>query len=212
LVIANSDSELSRTGVAHHDRVEPTGAAAAPGVRAELAAGRDEVIADVIEQFGGERARTDTGHVGLGDADDPRDVSGADTGAGARAAGNRIRRGHERIRAVIEIEERRLRAFEEHVLSRVEGLVDKPDRVRDVRLEPRPADLEILAADHVDVDGELVVDLGQHGIDGVQHDLELLPEDLGVEQVLHAQPYPHRLVGVRGPMPRRVVPSELRPR
>ena len=128
-----------------------------------------------------------------------RDVARADAGTGARAARNRIRRRDEGIRAVVEIEERRLRAFEQHVLPGVERFVDEPDRVRDVRLEPRPADLEILTADLVDVDGELVVDLGQHRVDGVQHDLELCRKILGSSRSCTRSPTRMALSAYAGP-------------
>ncbi len=46
--------------------------------------------------------------------------------------------------------------------------------------------------------GQAVVDLGQHAVLLAQREVELLAEDLGVEQVLHAQADAQRLVGVGG--------------
>ena len=43
--------------------------------------------------------------------------SGPDAAARARAAGDRVRRGHERVAAVVEVEQRALRALEQHVLA-----------------------------------------------------------------------------------------------
>ena len=75
----------------------------------------DEVVTDVVEELGDERSRSHPGDVGLGDADHPLDVAEPDPGAGGGAARHRIRRGHERIRPVIEVERRPLCALEEHV-------------------------------------------------------------------------------------------------
>ena len=49
--------------------------------------------------------------------------------------------------------------------------------------------------------GQPVVHLGQDGVLLLQDHVELLPEDLGVEQVLDPQAHPGRLVGVGGPDP-----------
>ena len=48
-----------------------------------------------------------------------------------------LRRGDERIGAVVEVEERRLRALEQHVLAGLERVVHEVDGVGDQRREPR---------------------------------------------------------------------------
>ena len=106
--------------VTEHDHVAPTGATTTAGVRSVLVTDVDEGIADLVSELGGERSGTDTGRIGLGDTDDTVDVPRADASAGAGAAGDRIRRGHERIGAVIKIEEGGLRTLEQHVLARFE--------------------------------------------------------------------------------------------
>ena len=60
---------------------------------------------------------------------------------------------------------------------------------------------EVPLADLVGVERQAVVHLGEDAVLLAQHELELLAEDLGVEQVLHPQPHPERLVGVGGPDP-----------
>ena len=77
-------------GLAQHHAVEPAGAPAATGDGAELAADVDELVAELVEQLGGERAAADAGGVRLGDADDAGEVARADAGADARAAGGRV--------------------------------------------------------------------------------------------------------------------------
>ena len=135
--------------------------------------------------------------VGLGDADDPVDVARADAGAGARAAGHRVRRRDEGIRAVVEVEERGLRALEQHVLAGLERLVHQADGVGDVRLEPRRELAEVAVGDLV----------GRRAAGGCRPwpgrrsspcstTSSFCPEDLRVEQVLHPQADAQRLVGV----------------
>ncbi len=48
------------------------------------------VVADLIDEFGRERARADASDVGLGNADDPFDVARADPGADARTTRDRV--------------------------------------------------------------------------------------------------------------------------
>ena len=66
-----------------------------------------------------------------------RSIARADAGARAHAARDRVARRHVRIRAVVEVEERRLRALEQHPLLGVERLVHEVHGVVDHRLEAR---------------------------------------------------------------------------
>ena len=108
-------------GVAQHHAVEPAGPAATAGDRAELAADLDEPVAVGIGELGRERPGPDPGRVGLGDPDDAVDVARAEAGAGARAAGGRVRRRDVRVGAVVEVEERGLGALEQQVGARRRG-------------------------------------------------------------------------------------------
>ena len=121
----------------------------------------DEHVAGFVVELGRERTRADAGDVRLGHTDDPIDVARADAGTGARTAGDGVRRRHERIRAVIEIEKGRLGAFEQDVLIDLERIVHEPNGVADVGLEPWRDLVEVLADDGVALDRELVVDLGR---------------------------------------------------
>ena len=99
----------------------------------------DEQVADrvALEQLGRERPAADARRVRLHDADDALDRARPDAGAGAHAARDRVARRDERIRAVVEVEERRLRAFEQHPLLRVERFVHEVHGVVDHRREAR---------------------------------------------------------------------------
>ena len=55
--------------------------------------------------LGGNGTGADPGDVGLGDADDPVDVSGPDPGADAGTAGSRVRGGDEGIGPMVQVEE-----------------------------------------------------------------------------------------------------------
>ena len=140
--------------------------------------------------------RPDPGDVRLDDAHHPVDVAGADPRARARAAGHRVGRRDVGIGAVVEVEEGGLGALEQHVLAELERLVGEVDRVGHVGLDPRRQLAEVEVGDLVDRRRQLVVDLGEQLGLVLEHQLELLAEDLGVVHVLHAQADPGGLVGV----------------
>ena len=169
-------------GVLEHHQVEPPGAPAPLGVGAELGAAIDEQVADrvALEQFGRERSAADPGGVRLHETDDAVDRPRSDPRARAHAARNRIARGHERIGAVVEVEEGGLGALEEHPLLRVERLVYEVHRVVDERFESRHEG-EIALGKLFRVDRQAVVDLGEHAVLLAQRQVELLAKDLGVE-------------------------------
>ncbi len=100
---------------------------------------------------------------------------------------------------MVEVEEGGLGALEQHVLSGVEGVVHEAHGVGDVVLEAGAVLVEVAIGDLVGVERELVEDLGQDLVLLLGQDLELGPEDLRVEEVLHPQPHAGRLVGVGGP-------------
>ena len=83
-----------------------------------------------------ERPLADARHVRLGDADHRVDPRRADADAGRRAPGHGRRRGDERVRAVVEVEQRSVRALEEHALAVAQRAVDEERGVRDVRPQP----------------------------------------------------------------------------
>ena len=100
--------------MAQHHEVEPTRATASPSHGAELAADINDPVGYVSVHLGGERSGTDSSGVRLGDADDTRDVAWADAASCTRTTGGGVRRRHVRIRAVVDIEEGRLRALEQN--------------------------------------------------------------------------------------------------
>jgi len=78
-------------GVAQLHEVEPARSARAAGGGAELAAGGAQARAEVIFEFGRERAGANARGVGLGDAPDFVDRRRAHAGADAGRASDRIR-------------------------------------------------------------------------------------------------------------------------
>ena len=110
--------------------------------------------------------------------------------------GDRARRGDERVGAVVEVEQRSLRAFEQDEPALAERPVDQERGVGHVRPQAlrealvargQVLELERLGAVHP---LEPDVLLGER-------DLDLLPQDLRLEQVLDADPEPRGLVRVR---------------
>ena len=106
--------------MAQHHRVEPADATTTPGVGAVLAAAFDDGVADgvAVEQLGRERPAPTRLVYALTIPDHPVDRARTDAGTGTHRAGDRVRRRDEGIRAVVEVEVRGLRAFEEHRAAR----------------------------------------------------------------------------------------------
>ena len=128
-----------------HHRVEPTRTTLASGVRAVLVTALDQQRARLVVELGREWSTAHASHVCLRDTDDTVDVKWPHAATRARPAGDRVRRRHERIRAVVEIEECGLRTFEQDVLLEVEGVMHETHRVAHVRLQLRRELVEIAA-------------------------------------------------------------------
>ena len=184
--------------LAGHDGVEPADASTATGVGPELVPALDERLPDLAVDFRGEGTGAHARDVGLGDADDRRDVARPEAGAGAGAAGDGVGGGHERIGAVVEVEEGRLGALEQDPLAAIERVVHDGDGVADHRRQPGCELIEVLLGDRRRLDGGTVVDLGEDEVLLVQHHVEFLAKDLGVQEVLHAKSDARGLVGVGG--------------
>ena len=101
---------------------------------------------------------------------------------------------------MVEVEQRSLRSLQEDSLAVAERSPQERAGVVDVRRDAIPH-RQVLISDPVAVQGQPVVDLRQDGVLLLQHDLELLAEDLGVREVLDPKPDPRRLVGVGRPDP-----------
>ena len=186
-------------GVAEHDGIQPARAPTTPGGGPVLMADVHEVVAHLVEQLGGERPCSHTRHVGLGDAYDPVDIPGTDAGTGAGAAGNRVGRRHERIGAVVQVQEGRLGALHEDPASGVQLVVDQADGVGDVGDEPRRAGTQVLLGHLVGIDRESVEHACEHLVGVFKGGTELLSEDLLVEEVLDPDAHPHGPVCIGRP-------------
>ena len=105
-------------GVAERDEVEPAAAALAAGDRAELAAELAHPLLVRPLDLGRERTRADARDVGLRDADHGVDPRRPDPDPRAAPPASVGRGGDERIRAVVDVEQRPVRALEEDVACR----------------------------------------------------------------------------------------------
>ena len=101
---------------------------------------------------------------------------------------------------MVEVEQRALRSLEEDALAVVERPVDEQRGVGDERPQPLGEAL-VARGDVVQLERLLLVDALQPDVLLGERDLDLLPQDLGIEQVLDPDPEPCRLVGVRGTDP-----------
>ena len=122
---------------------------------------------------------------------------GRDPRAGRRATGGRGRRGDVRVRAVVDVEHRGLRALEEHAVAIVDPAREQQGGVGDVGCEPAGV-AEVLVEDLLHREGLRVIDLAQEPILLRDVQLEFLAEEPLVEEIGHADPRARRLVHVGG--------------
>jgi len=119
-------------GLAHQHRVEPAAAPLAPGDCAEFRAGLADPFADFIVQFRREGPIADPRRVGLGNAEHEADVARATARTRGRLSRHCVGRGDIRIGAVIDIEQRALRPFEQHAAALMADLFQfAPHRPRE---------------------------------------------------------------------------------
>ena len=183
--------------VAQRHEVGPAAAPRAARRGAELAAALAQFLADLVVQFGRERPGPDARRVGLGDAPDLGDVARADTGADTGSTGDGVGRGDEGVGAVVDVQQRGLRALEDHELLVVERAVQQRSRVSDVLLQAVPVE-QVLLGHRVQIERRVALERAQHQLLRLQRGHDLLLEDLLVEQVLDADAQTRCLVGVAG--------------
>lgn len=82
-------------------------------------------LADLVIQFGRERAFANTGRVGLGDAENITQGTRTHARTGSGLTGNGVGRGHVRIGAVVDIEQRTLSAFKQDACAGAALLVEQ---------------------------------------------------------------------------------------
>jgi len=153
-----------------------------------------ESLAVVVEQLGHERASTYTSRIGLGDANDTRDVTRPEARTDACATGSRVGRRHVRVGAVVQVEESRLGTFEEdvgvggkRVVQQRHGVGDVGDEACAEFIEPVDDffDVEFLAAGIAD---QLVLRRSTFTHETL--------EALGVADIADADTHAAHLVGV----------------
>src|SRR5512145_117043 len=163
--------------------VEPAGAPRPAGGGAEFLSALAQVLPDVVRELGRERPAADARRIRLCNADHIVQVVRADARAGRRGAGDAVRRGDERVRAVVDVEERALRAFEEQVLSGAVRMVEGTWHVGDQRREAR-GERKGLVKNLPPIELWLLVVVLQDKIVEVEQLAQLLREACGLEKVL----------------------------
>ena len=74
--------------------------------------------------------------------------------------------------------------------------MDEIDRIGDHRCQSRRTHVEVVSGDRVAIERKLVEHLGEDRVLLLERDVELLPEDLRIEKVLHSQTNTRGLVGI----------------
>ena len=201
-------TRVDRDRVAQRHRVEPADAAGPPGRRADLVAARGDPGADLLVSSVGNGPEPTRVEYAFMTPRTSSTWSGPIAAARARAARDRVRRGHERVRAVVQVEERPLGALEEHVIAPPRG---PPGRAtscprcaagaaRPTRPPGRRARRSSKADAPFDAEQQVLVRAAPRA--------SFSRSDVAVEQVLHPQPDAPGPVGVRrtDPPPRRARP------
>src|SRR5471032_467278 len=124
---------------AQQGSIEPAAAAGTARHGAEFMADLRQVVADACigRQFRRERAGADARRVSLGDAHDVVQHAWTHARTGGGIAGHAVRRGDEWIRAMVDVEQGALRAFEQQVGAGLVGFVQRARYVGDHRTQTR---------------------------------------------------------------------------
>jgi hypothetical protein len=173
---------VEHDGGAQDGQVEPAGAAGTAGHGAEFVAALAQMLAVGVVQLRGEGAAADAGGVGLGHADHGVDVLRGHAEAGADAAYDGVRGGHERVRAVVDVEHHPLRAFEHDPFAGPDVLVDPDGTVGDARRQDL-AEAQVVVVELRGIERLRVVDAGEHGVALDAGELDLLFQDHRIEEV-----------------------------
>ena len=177
--------------------VKPAATAAPARGGAVFTAPVAEVVVEAALQLGGEGALAHPGGVGLGHADHPVDQGGADAGADAGPAGDRVGGGDVGVGAVVEVEQGALGALKQDVFAGPRCLVDRADAVDHVGGQA-------LAVGGVFGDHRLAIE-GFDPVDPLEQQVllrqgagEAVPQPVLIEQVDDADAVAFGLVGVGG--------------
>ena len=114
------------------------------------------------------------------------------------APGERVRGGDERIGAVVDVEHRALRALEDHRAGPSSSISHISFEVSAMCCSRRWPKVEVFLGHRVQVERRVLLERAQREPLGLHRGDDLLLQDLLVEQVLHADAQPRRLVGVAG--------------
>src|SRR5258707_14959400 len=181
------DRALERRGV------EPPGAPRPPRGGAELLAALAQALADVVRELGRERPAADARRIRFCNPQNIVELMRADPGPRRRRAGDAVRRRNERIGAVIDVEQAALRAFEQQVLARLVGVIERPRHVRDQGHQAR-RQRQGFVEGFPKIYFFLLVKMLQNEIVKLEQLLELAGEALGIQQVLEADRAARHLV------------------
>ena len=171
--------------LADHRGVEPAAAAVTARRGTVLVADLAEGVARLVQELRREGAVAHAGRVGLDHAPDLVQGGRTNAGAAARVARDGVARGHERVGALVHVEDSALGTLEHQALARLHGLVEHLAHVGDERLDLL-AELEVVLDDHFGVDRRHVVHHGKFFVVDLRHRLDARAQFAFVHQVAHA--------------------------
>mmetsp|Transcript_23197 Transcript_23197/g.54782 ORF Transcript_23197/g.54782 Transcript_23197/m.54782 type:complete len:566 (+) Transcript_23197:2995-4692(+) len=187
---AQAGDAVDDGGTLQRSRVQPAAAARTTGDRAPLLPDGGQVVADgaghLPVELGREGAGADARRVGLGDAEHVVQHLRPHAGARGGIAGNTVAGGDVGVGAVVDVQQRALRAFEQDVLAGQVGLVDHVADVGQHRLDGL-GHLHRLLEDRLEGQLFALQKAFEREVVQVQQLAQLLGETLGVLQVLGTQ-------------------------
>ena len=133
---------------------------------------RGKLIADFVIELGRKRTTADTSRIGLGDTEHVLQLLRPDAHAGRRLTGDAIAGCDERICAVIDVEQRGLRAFEQQALAGANHRIHFAGDVGHHRLQSI-GELQRFVQRLLKIDWRRLEVIAQHEIVIVEHFAEL---------------------------------------
>ncbi len=173
--------------------IKPAGAARPTGGGAEFLPRLAQTITHLVVKLRGKGTLSDSGYIGLGDADHLMDQAWPDASAGTCPAGNRGGAGDIGVGAVVDIKQAALRTFKQHALALFDGAVEQHRGAAQVLFEALGI-TAVLGDDLLFIKGRLAKVFLQQKILFRQEFAHLASEHLGLHQVGKTNAAPTDLV------------------
>ena len=186
---------VEHDGVAKSRQVYPAGATRTAGGGTKLAAGLADLLTYFVLELGGERATTDAGAIGLGDAIYLINVTRGNAKAGAGTSGDGTGRGNKGIGTEVNIQQRALGTFGKNALALSEEVIEKVFGVGELKSTQEGNGRKEVGFESFDFQLFVVVG-GDGGVLGNGFPVALL--EIGEQDVPHAKADTTDFIGIGG--------------